>query len=125
MIIDKFAAEIIIMKFILEILLTGLAVFLAAQIIPGVHVNGYFTAVLTGVLLAVVNATIGFLLRILTFPINILTLGLISFVITVCMVLLVSHLLTGFRVDGFFTAALFAIVLAVLKMIFGALERRA
>ena len=111
------------MRFIIEILLTGLAVFIAAHVIPGVHVNGYFTAVLTGILLAVVNATIGFILRILTFPINILTLGLLSFIITVCMVLLVSRLLTGFHVDGFFPAALFAIVLAVLKMIFGALER--
>src|SRR5579875_3499250 len=100
--------EIIEMRFIIEILLTGLAVFIAAQLIPGVHVNGYFTAVLTGILLAVVNATIGFILRILTFPINILTLGLISFIITVCMVLLVSRMLTGFSVDGFFTAALFA-----------------
>ncbi|MGI4021613.1 MAG: phage holin family protein [Janthinobacterium lividum] len=112
------------MRFILEILLTGLAVFIAAHVIPGVHVNGYFTAILTGVLLAVVNATIGFLLRILTFPINILTLGLISFIITICMVLLVSRMLTGFSVDGFFTAAIFALVLAVLKMIFGAFERR-
>lgn len=111
------------MRFIIEILLTGLAVFIAAHVIPGVRVNGYFTAVLTGIVLAVVNATIGFILRILTFPINILTLGLISFVITVCMVLLVSRMLTGFSVDGFFTAAIFAVVLAVLKMIFGALER--
>ena len=77
------------MRFILEILLTGLAVFIAAHIIPGVHVNGYLSAVITGVVLAVVNATIGFILRILTLPITILTLGLFSFVITVCMVLLV------------------------------------
>ncbi len=111
------------MRFIIEILLTGLAVFIAAHVIPGVHVDGYLTAVLAGILLAVVNATIGLLLRILTFPINILTLGLISFVISVCMVLLVSRIMTGFSVHGFLTAALFAIVLAVLKMIFGAFEK--
>ncbi len=113
-----------IMRFIIEILLTGLAVFIAAHVIPGVHVNGYLSAVITGIVLALVNATIGFILRILTLPINILTLGLVSFIITVCMVLLVSKMLDGFSVDGFFTAALFAIVLAVLKMIFGAFERR-
>lgn len=110
------------MRFILEILLTGLAVFIAANVIPGVHVNGYLSAVITGVVLAVVNATIGFILRILTFPITILTLGLFSFIITVCMVLLVSKLIDGFSVNGFFPAALFAIVLAVLKMIFGVFE---
>lgn len=110
------------MRFIIEILLTGLAVFIAAHLIPGVHVNGYGSAVITGIVLALVNATIGFILRILTFPVNILTLGLVSFIITVCMILLVSKLVNGFSVDGFFTAALFAIVLAVLKMIFGAFE---
>lgn len=110
------------MRFILEILLTGLAVFIAAHIIPGVHINGYLSAVITGVVLAVVNATIGFILRILTLPITILTLGLFSFIITVCMVLLVSKLLDGFSVDGFLPAALFAIVLAVLKMIFSVFE---
>lgn len=112
------------MRFIIEILLTGLAVFIAANVIPGVRVDGFLTAVWVGVLLAVVNATIGLLLRILTFPINILTLGLISFVISVCMVLLVSRIATGFAVHGFLTAALFAIVLAVLKMIFGAFEKK-
>jgi putative membrane protein len=104
------------MRLIVEILLTGLAVFIAANVIPGVH------AVLTGIVLALVNATIGFVLRILTFPITILTLGLFSFIITVCMVLLVANLLNGFKVDGFLPAALFAIVLAVLKMIFRAFE---
>lgn len=106
------------MRFILEILLTGLAIMIAAYIIPGVYVDGYGTAVIAGVLLAVVNATIGLLLRIVTLPLNILTLGLVSFIISVCMVLLVSNWMTGFKVHGFFNAALFAIVLAIFKMIF-------
>jgi putative membrane protein len=112
------------MKFILEILFTGLAIVIAAHILPGVHVSGYLTAVIAGVLLAVVNATIGLLLRILTFPLNILTLGLISFIISVFMVLLVSHLLDGFYVSGFFSAALFAIVLAIFKMLFHSAEKK-
>ena len=110
------------MKFILEILLTGLAIWIAAHFIPGVYVQGYFTAVLAGILLALVNATVGLILRILTFPLNILTLGLVSFIIGVFMILLVSHLLGGFYVRGFFSAALFAIVLAIIKMIFHGLE---
>lgn len=107
------------MRFILEILLTGLAVVLAAYFVPGIHVNGYLSAIIVGVLLAVANATIGFLLRILTFPINILTLGLMSFIITVLMVLLVDHLMAGFSTKGFFSAMIFALVLSVIKMIFG------
>jgi putative membrane protein len=110
------------MRFILEILLTGLAVVLAAYLVPGVHVNGYVTAIIVGVLLAVANATIGFLLRILTFPINILTLGLMSFIITVLMVLLVDKLMTGFSTGGFFSAMIFALVLSIIKMVFGGLS---
>lgn len=111
------------MKFILEILLTGLAILFAATIIPGVHVNGYFTALEAGILLGLVNATLGLILRILTFPLNILTLGLVSFIISVFMVLLVSHWLNGFYVHGFLHAALFAVVLALIKMIFHSFEK--
>ncbi|MEO6520759.1 MAG: phage holin family protein [Mucilaginibacter sp.] len=110
------------MKFILEIFLTGLAILLIAQIIPGVKVDGYLTALIAGILLGLVNATIGFILRVLTFPLNFLTLGLVSFIISVCMVLLVSHLLNGFYISGFFTACLFAIALALIKMLFHSFE---
>jgi|SRR5476651_1847319 len=113
------------MKFIIEILLTGLAILIASHIIPGVHVNGYWNAVLAGILLALVNATIGLILRILTFPLNILTLGLVSFIISVCMILLVSSLISGFHVNGFFNACLFAIVLALIRMLFHGLEQPA
>lgn len=107
------------MKLIIEILLTGLAVAVAAYLIPGVSVDSYLTAIVAGLLLGFVNATIGTLLRIFTFPINFLTLGLMSFIITVLMVLLVDNLIRGFDTSGFFSAMLFALVLAILKMIFG------
>ncbi|MCD0487451.1 phage holin family protein [Pedobacter sp. MC2016-14] len=115
------------MKFIIEILLMGLVLLLGAYLVPGVSVNGYGTAIIAAIMIALVNATIGFILRILTLPINILTLGLVSFIITVLMILLVSNLMSGFDVRGFWSAALLAIVVAILKAIFGSiagLERR-
>ncbi len=66
------------MKLIIEILLMGLAVAIAAFLIPGVTVDGYFSALLAGVLISLANATIGTILRVFTFPIN----------ITECMVLI-------------------------------------
>lgn len=111
------------MRFILEILLTGLAVVLASYFVPGVQVNGYFTAIIVGVLLALANATIGFILRLLTFPINILTLGLMSFIITVLMVLLVDKFVVGFSTAGFISAMIFALVLSVIKMVFGGFSK--
>ena len=112
------------MRWIVEIFLTGLAIYIAANLIPGVHIHGFFTAVVAGILLGLVNATIGLVLRIITLPISILTLGLFSFVISVLMVLLVSHLLDGFYVAGFVPAALFAIVMTILKMIFHGLTKK-
>lgn len=111
------------MSLIIEILLMGLAVAIAAFLIPGVSVDGYLSAVLAGILIALANATIGFILRIFTFPINFLTLGLMSFIITVLMVLLVDEVMTSFNTSGFLSALLFALVLAVIKMIFGGFKK--
>ena len=109
------------MRLIVEILLMGLAVLLGAYIVPGVAVDGYGTAVIAAVLIALANATIGFILRVLTFPINFLTLGLVYFIISVLMILLVDYLMTGFNTTGFFAAAILAIVVAVIKAVFGAI----
>jgi putative membrane protein len=105
------------MKLILEILLMGLAMMLGSYLVPGVTVDGYGSAIIAAVLIAVANATIGLILRIFTFPLNVLTLGLISFIITVLMILLVDHFMAGFKTTGFLAAAILAIAVSVIKMI--------
>ncbi|MBB2146433.1 phage holin family protein [Pedobacter sp. LMG 31464] len=105
------------MKLIVEILLMGLAMLVGAYIIPGVQVDGFGSAIIAAVLIALANATIGLILRIFTFPLNILTLGLISFIITVLMILLVDSWMTGFNTSGFLAAAILAIAVSVIKMI--------
>ncbi|RZL44377.1 MAG: phage holin family protein [Pedobacter sp.] len=109
------------MKLILEILLMGLAMMLGAYIVPGVSVDGYGSAIIAAVLIALANATIGLILRVFTFPLNVLTLGLISFVITVLMILLVDSWMTGFNTSGFFAAAILALAVSVIKMILDSL----
>ena len=101
----------------------GVAVALAAYFLPGVTVDGFLSAIIAAILIALANATIGTILRLLTFPVNILTLGIMSFIITVLMVLLVDSLMSGFNTSGFFSAMIFAIVLALIKMVFGMLSR--
>jgi len=96
----------------------GLAVFLGAKIVPGVEVNGFSSAVLAAVLIAIANATVGFILRLLTFPINFLTLGLVSFIITVLMVLMVDSWMEGFNTSGFLAAAIFSIVVALINALY-------
>jgi putative membrane protein len=106
------------MSFIVELLVTALAMFFWARIVPGIHVNDFGSAIIAALVFGIVNATLGFVLRILTFPLNFLTLGLTSFLIGVIMILLVGKLLNGFRVDNFTAAFLLALILMVAKVIF-------
>ncbi|MGM9476816.1 phage holin family protein [Pedobacter sp. GSP4] len=108
------------MRFIIEILLMGLAFFIGARLVPGVHIDSYANAIIAAVLIALANSTIGFILRLLTFPVNFLTLGLVSFIITVLMILLVDNMMTSFSTSGFIAAAFLAIVVALIKAIFSA-----
>ncbi|WP_316808590.1 phage holin family protein [Pedobacter agri] len=109
------------MRFIIEVLLMGLAFYIGAKLVPGVSIDGYGNAIIAAILIALANATIGFILRLLTFPINFLTLGLVSFIITVLMILLVDNMMTSFNTTGFLAAAFLAIIVALIKAIFGAI----
>ena len=95
----------------------GLAVMIGAFFVPGVSVDGYGSAIIAAVLIALTNATLGLILRFFTFPLNLLTLGLMSFIITVLMILLVDSWMTGFNTSGFWSAALLAIVATVVKIV--------
>ncbi len=105
------------MKLILEILLMGFAMLIGAYLVPGVSVDGYGSAIIAAVLIAIANATLGLLLRVFTFPLNVLTLGLISFIITVLMIRLVDSWMVGFNTSGFWAAAILAIAIALVKML--------
>lgn len=106
------------MRFVISLFITGIVIALAAYIVPGAHVAGFGWAIITGLVIGFVNAFIGGILRLFTFPINWLTFGLISFIITVLMIMLSDNIMGNkFNIDGFWTAALFAIVVAILEII--------
>ena len=112
------------MKTIIHILLSALAVFVAARLLPGVKLDGFATALVVAVALGVVNAVLKPVLLLLTLPINILSLGLFTFVIIGGLVELVSFLVPGFRVAGFGWALAFALVLWVINGFFHLLEKK-
>lgn|SRR5690554_1810838 len=112
------------MRFIIDTLLSGLAIFLASWILPdsAVSVESFGWAILAGLVIGFVNATLGTILRVFTFPLNLLTLGLVSFIVTVLMVMLTSSLMSDkFTVHGFWWAALFAVIVAVIEIILSSL----
>lgn len=94
-----------------------LSVGIAAYLIPGITVNGFFTALLVALFLGIVNTLIRPFLILITLPITILTLGLFTFVINAVLVLLASRVVHGFEVNGFWIAMLFSIVLSIIQYI--------
>lgn len=93
---------------------------MAAYLLPSsaVSVAGLGWAILAGLIIAFVNATIGMVLRVFTLPLNILTLGLVSFIISALMVQLTSYFMGDkFDVANFWWAAVFAIIVAIIQLI--------
>lgn len=98
-----------------NLLVSAIAVIISAYILPGVKVDGFLTALIVAVVLGAINMFIKPILILLTLPLNILTLGLFTFVINALLVLLVSNLVPGFKVAGFFPALLFSLVLSIVS----------
>jgi len=112
------------MNGIVRFLLSGLAVLLAAYLLPGVHVDDYGYALLVAAVLAVANFIVKPILIILTIPITVITLGLFLLVINALMILLVDALVSGFRVDGFWWALAFSLILSVFNSLFADLTAK-
>lgn len=103
------------MKLFLKILLTALAVIILANILPGITINSYTTAVIVAVTISLLNMFVRPLLVFFTLPATIVTLGLFLFVINAVIILLAGNLVTGFVVNGFFTAFLFSVLLSIFR----------
>jgi putative membrane protein len=101
------------MNFLIVWLIATLAVIITAYILPGVKLSGFFAALVTALILGLISVFIKPLLILLTLPLNILTLGLFTFVINALMIMLTSAIVPGFHVDGFWWALLFSLVLSV------------
>ena len=109
------------MQFLIQWLIYAAAIGITAFLLPGVRVSGPVAALVTAAVLGLVNAILRPLLLILTLPINILTLGLLTFVINALLIMLTSAIVPGFRVSGFLSALLFSIILVVVNFILNVL----
>ena len=99
------------MKLIFRLLLNAFFLLFASYVINGVQVNSFYAALITAVVLGVINALVRPVLVILTLPINVLTLGLFTLVINGLLVMFVASFVKGFSVAGFFPAVLLSIFL--------------
>ena len=103
------------MGILINWIVSALAILAAAYLLPGVHVTSFIAALVAAVVLGIINAIIKPVLLILTLPINILTLGLFTFVINALVILLAANLVPGFSVDSFWWALIFSVVLSVIS----------
>ena len=96
--------------------LSALCILLVARFVPGISVNGFGAALLAAVIIGFVNGTLGFLLKILTFPLIVLTFGIFWIIINALMLKFASLLVPGFNVHGFAPAFWGAIILSLLNI---------
>jgi putative membrane protein len=106
------------MRMIVNWLLSALALLIVAYIVPGFQVSGIFAALIAAVVIGLINATIGLFLKVVTFPLTVLTLGIFWFVVNAIVLKLATWFVPGFNIYGFFPAFLGAIVLSLINMIF-------
>jgi putative membrane protein len=113
------------MKILLSWVVSAIALYAVTQIVPGVSVSGAQAALIAALVIGLVNATLGNLLKLLTLPIGCLTLGLSGLIINALMFMLAAYFVNGFAVNGFLAALLGSIVMTavnwVLDMILSAL----
>lgn len=103
--------------------MSALAILITAYLLPGVHVSGFFTALVLAVVLGAINLTLRPILIFLTLPLTILTLGLFVLVINGALILLASYIVPGFIIANFWSAVLFGIVLAIVSFVLGKFEK--
>ena len=111
------------LRLLLYWLLSALALMITANFVPGFHVTGLKAALIAALVIGLLNATVGLILKIITFPISILTLGIFLLVINGVMILVASSLVPGFHVYGFAPAFWGAVVLALLGMLIRAIVK--
>jgi putative membrane protein len=109
------------MGFLLKLLVSSLAVFFGAYIIPGVFLDGFPTAILVALMMGFLNAFLRPILIVLTIPITLVTFGLFLLVINAIIILLADYALSGFALNSFFTAVLFSIIVSLITWILEAI----
>jgi putative membrane protein len=100
-------------NWIIHWILSGVALLIVANVVTGIQVDGFRSALIAALVIGFVSATVGFFLKIILLPFIFLTLGLVYFLINGLMLMLASALVPGFRVYGFLPAVLGSILLTL------------
>ncbi len=97
--------------------LSALSLVIVAHVVSGFTVRSFGTALLASLVVGLVNATLGLLVKILTLPLTLITFGLFIFVVNALMLMVAASVVPGFRVEGFLPAFLGAVVVALVNLL--------
>ena len=111
------------MHLLIHWLVSAASLIVVSYIIPGIELRSLGTALIAPIVIGLVNATIGLILKLVTFPITLITLGLFWLVINALMLMLAAALVPGFYVAGFWSAFFGAIILSIVSTILKSLVR--
>ena len=103
------------MNILVKIFLSSIAVISASYLLPGVVVDGFITAIIVAVLLALLNSSVKPLLILFTIPLTVFTLGLFLLVINGLIILMADAIVPGFEVHGFWWALIFSLLLSLIN----------
>jgi putative membrane protein len=105
---------------VIRVLITGIAVFLAVMLVPGLEVDSFSAGLITVLVLTVLNLLVRPILLVLTLPLIVLSLGLFLIVVNALLLELTAYLVSGFSVTGFWPAVGGAVVISLVTMILNA-----
>ncbi len=105
------------MRFLLHWIVSALCVLVVARLVPGISVRGFGTALLAALAIGVINGTLGVVLKVVTLPLIVLSLGLFWLVINALLLKLAALVVPGFSVHGFWPALWGALALSVLNLL--------
>jgi putative membrane protein len=105
------------LRLIVNWLLSALALLFVAHVVPGFYLSGFTAALWAAIIIGLVNATLGLFLKVVTFPLTVVTLGLFWLIINALMLELASALVRGFMIRGFFAALIGAVMLSLVNML--------
>lgn len=106
----------------MNLVINALAFYVTAYIVPGVKIENLTSLGVVAIVWGILSIILKPILVLLTLPVNIMTLGLFTFVINAFLIMIMSNIVPGFRVEGFMSALLAAVVLSLLNVVLGNLR---
>src|SRR5215510_12920103 len=121
---DCFPGPTTMVNILINWLLSALSLMIVAHVIRGFDVTNFQTALIAALVIGLINATLGLFLKVVTFPLTLVTLGVFWFVINALMLKLAASLISGFTFEGFIPAFVGGIILSLVNMLMRAVTRR-